>query len=354
MKSDLYFIAEIGVNHCGSLKLAFELINASKESGANAVKFQTFRADCLASKYTKLVDYQKANSNHDNQFEMLKELEISYSDFEKIKKYCDDIEIDFLSTPFDHLDLAFLNSIGMKKIKIASGEITNLKLLYEAARTNKEILLSTGMSNIEEIKLALDTISFAKRFDKPPTSLDLIESKKLNNYQDLQDIVTVLHCTSLYPCPPNTVSARSLQYLNEVLNLKLGFSDHTVDHTAAILCLAYGAEVFEKHITLDKSLNGPDHMASSTPNELKQYIQLIKQADIQQGSYTKSCSTEELQTKSLVRKKLSASKKISKGEIFSADNLSSIRSSDGTEATYYWDYIGKKAKKDYVKDEIIY
>ncbi|MGM9572276.1 MAG: N-acetylneuraminate synthase [bacterium] len=351
----VYVIAEAGVNHNGSIDLARQMIKEAKAAGADAVKFQTFKADNLVMRLAEMAEYQKKNSAAvKSQYDMLKGLELSFADFKELKGYADEIGIDFLSTPFDTESLFFLaHELQMPIIKLSSGEITNAKLLFYAGQTGKKIFLSTGISNLGEIEAALAVLAYGMsgRKEKPCLANSYAYYALPEAQELLQKNVVLLHCTTEYPAPLSEVNLASIQVMQKAFNLPIGFSDHTVGDTAAAAATALGAVVIEKHFTLDKNMPGPDHKASLNSDELKAMIERIRQTECILGDGRKVPSFSELKNKAVIRKSLVTSKPIACGQLFTADNLAVKRPGNGVSALYYWDYLGKKADKDYKCEE---
>lgn len=356
MNNRTYVIAEAGVNHNGSLQMAFDLVDAAAEAGADAVKFQTFQANQLVTKRAKQAAYQEKNMGESmSQYEMLKQLELSTDEFIKLQEYCREKSITFLSTPFDLLSVDFLiQTLKLDTIKIPSGELNNAPYLYEIASHRVKMILSTGMATIEEIHHALAFIAYGLG-NKMPVTLDSVndfyqtdEAKSL-----LKEKVTILHCTSEYPAPIEEINLASIDYLKVETGLQVGLSDHSNDIIVPIAAVARGAVLIEKHFTLNKHLPGPDHKASLEPSELKQMIESIRQVERAIGTYGKTPSQIELKNKQVVRKSLVASQPIKAGELFTELNLTIKRPGNGVSPTLYWDYLGKKADKDYEEDELI-
>ncbi|WP_338778598.1 N-acetylneuraminate synthase [Metabacillus sp. FJAT-52054] len=349
-------IAEAGVNHNGSLKMAFQLVDAAAEAGADAIKFQTFQADQLVTKEAKQAAYQEKNMGETmSQYEMLKKLELSNDEFVQIQNYCQKRSITFLSTPFDLKSVDFLiQTLGLETIKIPSGELSNAPYLYRIASYNVKIILSTGMATMEEIHHALAFISYGLA-KKAPVTLDSVNSfyKTKEAKMLLQEYVTILHCTTEYPTPIKDINLASIDYLRSETGLQAGLSDHSAGIIVPIAAVARGAVLIEKHFTLNKQLSGPDHKASLEPCELKEMIQSIRQVEIAIGTLGKNPSQIELENKKVARKSLVACKLINEGEEFTADNITVKRPGSGISPTLYWDYVGKKATKDYKEDELI-
>lgn len=347
-------IAEAGVNHNGKKALAFRLIEKAKEIGASYVKFQTFSAETLSTKTAKKAPYQ-VNTKDKSQFEMLKKLELKKDVFKDLFKFSDELKIDFFSTPFDIDSLNFLCDLGMKRIKIPSGEITNGPLLLEASKKNLPIILSTGMSNLNEIKEALSIISYGiLKLSKKITANvlndcfnDNIAKKKIKKK------VTLLHCTSSYPCPTSDANIFAIKSINEKFNIPTGFSDHTNGFVASGLAVTLGAKLLEKHFTLNKSMKGPDHKASLNINEFKNYIKHIREVESYLGSGEKKIQKSEKTNIKVIRKSIVAKKKIKKGELFSNENITFKRPAGGKSPMNYWKIINTKSKKNYSEEDLI-
>jgi N-acetylneuraminate synthase len=359
-----YIIAEAGVNHNGSLELALKLIFEAKKSGANAVKFQTFNAKKLVTQTAQQASYQIANmankQKNNSQYAMLKKLELSNENFFELKKYADEIGIDFLSTPFDEESLLFLiNDLKLKTIKFSSGDLLTAPLLVEAAKHNVEIILSTGMATLQDIECALGFIMFTRnqktlKSNIAPKYNDAIaswENEKAN--KKLLNGVSVLHCTTEYPAPIESVNLKAIHALKNSFGLVTGYTDHTKGIHVSIAAVAAGAEIIEKHFTLDKNFEGPDHKASIDPAELKEMITTIREINRSMGNGFKNPFPEELKNKLLVTKSLVANMNIKTGEVFTDKNVLCKRPGSGIPAMMYWDLLGKKAKKNYNVDDLI-
>ena len=327
-----YIIAEAGVNHNGNLKTALKLCDAAKKSGVNAIKFQTWKTENIVTKTTNLASYQENNisTNNNSQFDMLKELELSYEDFITIKDYCEKIGIVFLSTPDDSESLVFLTKLGIDFIKVGSGEITNIPFLRDIGSTKMPVVLSTGMSNLGEVERAYNT---------------LIEAGTPK--------ISLLHCTTNYPCPMDQVNLTAMVTLRDAFKCKVGYSDHTVGIEIPVAAVALGAEIIEKHFTLDKSMIGPDHTASLDPSELTEMVNSIRNIEKALSDGVKKANESEKQIEKVVKKKIVASKNISKGEIFSSSNITVKRSDTGLSAEF-WDFVcGRESKSNYKIDQPI-
>lgn len=331
--NSVFIIAEAGVNHNGSLDIAYKLIDEAKNAGADAVKFQTFKAEDLTTKDNKMAEYQITNTSKlETQLEMLKRLELSFDDFLKLKRYCDKINIEFLSSPFDIESARFLYKIGLKKFKIASGEITNIILLREIGSYKKDVIMSTGMCYIAEVENALNIL--------------------IENGTEKQNIC-ILHCNTEYPTRFEDVNLLAMTTLENTFKVDVGYSDHTEGMEVPLAAVALGAKVIEKHFTLDRSMKGPDHKASMEPEEFRKMVSSIRNIEKCLGDGVKKPSESEKKNINLVRKSIVASKVIRKGEIFSESNLTVKRPGNGL-SPFLWDkIIGKIAQKDYYTDEQI-
>ena len=329
----VFIIAEAGVNHNGNLKTAKALIDVAKSAGADAVKFQSFRAEELSSKFARKANYQKKTTPaNESQLEMLKRLELTPEDMKKLLAHCKKRKIVFMSSPFDLKSADFLHRIGQKILKIPSGEINNLPYLRRIGGFKKRIVLSTGMSYLKEIKMALDVLVRAG-------------TKKEN--------ITVLHCNSSYPTPYEDVNLLAMKTIKDALNVKVGYSDHTPGIEVAVAAVALGAEVIEKHFTLDKNMKGPDHCASLEPDELKRLVKAVRDVEVSLGNGIKKPTLSELENRTVVRKSIVATKIIKKGDVFTEDNLTAKRPGTGLNPML-WDHImARKARRDFMPDEEI-
>lgn len=329
----VFIIAEAGVNHNGSIDIAKRLIDAASKTGANAIKFQTFKAENLVIKNAKKAKYQKKITNaKESQFRMLKKLELSIEMHEELIFHCKKKKIIFLSSPFDIESIDLLNSLGLKIFKIPSGEITNLPFLRHLGKLNKKIILSTGMSNMKEVKCAVDI---------------LIKSGTLKKN------ITILHANSEYPTPMEDVNLKSMSKIGRELGVKFGYSDHTLGIEVDIAAVALGAKCIEKHFTLDCELEGPDHKASLEPEQFKQMVKSIRNIELALGSEKKKLTKSEANNIKIIRKSIVAKTSIQKGEIFNENNLTVKRPGNGISPMYWDKVIGKVAKKNYQKDDLI-
>lgn len=326
-------IAEAGVNHNGDLELAKKLISAAKMAGADIVKFQTFKATNLVTKAASKAAYQAvATGSDESQFEMVKKLELSKCDHDILIEECRKQGIEFFSTAFDTASFDMLYELGIRQVKIPSGELTNLPLLRYITRLGLPVLLSTGMATLGEIEAAISVIEEAGT----PRSL-----------------ITVLHCTTEYPTPMTDVNLMAMLSMKSALGVQVGYSDHTVGIEIPIAAVALGAKVIEKHFTLDRNLPGPDHQASLEPQELKAMVDAIRNIEQALGDGIKRPTVSELKNKPIARKSLVAVDNIRVGDVFSADNVGAKRPGTGISPMLWDDVMGKVAKRDFSIDELI-
>jgi N,N'-diacetyllegionaminate synthase len=318
VKNSVYIIAEIGVNHNGDLRMAENLIIAAKQAGADAVKFQTFAADRLALHSTKKCKYQERDTKSKSHYEMLKRLELSSTEHIQLSNFCREMKIDFISTPYDIESARFLLSIDICCFKVASADIVDHPLHKFIASTKKPVIISTGMSTLEEIK-------------------DVV-----NIYRDhkSEDIV-LLHGVSNYPCSDGSLNMRSMQTIKNIFDIPVGFTDHSIGETAAIISVALGGVVIEKHLTLDKSLEGPDHLASSDPLEFKNYVKQIRQSEIALGSAFKQPQQEEMDMLEVSRKSIVLCVPKKKGTVVLQKDLVCKRPGIGITPNFIDDVVGK-------------
>ncbi|EHK3563866.1 N-acetylneuraminate synthase [Campylobacter upsaliensis] len=324
-------IAEAGVNHNGDINLAKKLIEQAAKAGADVVKFQTFKANSCVSVSAKKAKYQlETTAKEESQLEMIQKLELSYESHFELMKHCKKHGIAFLSTPFDLESVEFLRGLDLPYFKIPSGEITNLPYLKAVAKCKKRVLLSTGMANLGEIEAALTIL-------------------RKNGTRN----ITLLHCNTEYPTPFEDANLNALKTLKEAFKLEVGYSDHTEGIVASLGAVALGAVVIEKHFTLDKTMEGPDHRASLEFEELRALCKGIRELEKALGSGIKKASKSEAKNKIIARKSLVAKREIQKGEKFSEQNLTTKRPGSGISAMRYEEYLGKRALKTYKKDELI-
>jgi N-acetylneuraminate synthase len=356
-KDKAVIIAEAGVNHNGDIKLALQLIDAAKEAGADAVKFQTFSAKTLVSKKAPKAAYQKQNTSAaESQYEMLKKLELTEDAHYILKSHSDALGIQFLSTPFDAVSADFLlNQLDLKIIKIASGEIATAPLLLQIARANPAVILSTGMASLGEIEQALTVLAFGfLNVDKEPSFASFMQAYYSDEGQKkLKEKVALLHCTSDYPADFNSVNLRAMDTIKSAFGLPVGYSDHTQGISIPVAAVARGASIIEKHFTLSRSMPGPDHKASLEPIELKNMVSAIREVEAALGKSQKIPTPKELDTKMLARKSLIAAKPIKSGEKFSEENIVLQRPGNGVSPVFYWEYLKRVACRDYQVGELI-
>lgn len=327
----VYIIAEAGVNHNGNLEFAKEMVDKAKESGADCIKFQTFVSKNIVSKSADKADYQKQHTDSsESQLQMLRKLELSFDNFIELKEYCKLREIVFLSTAFDFDSIDFLNELDMGIWKIPSGDITNLPYLIKIAKLNKPIILSTGMSTIKDIKVALIALR-----------------------DNGSGEITVLHCTTEYPTPYEDVNLRAMNTIKEEFNVPVGYSDHSKGIEIPIAAVAMGATVIEKHFTLNRNMEGPDHKASLEPDELKAMVSAIRNVELAIGSKDKQPAESEKKNMAIARKSIIANRSIKKGEIFTEDNLTVKRPGNGISPMRWFELLGQTAMRDFEEDELI-
>lgn len=328
-----FIIAEAGVNHNGSIAIARRLIDIAKEAGADAVKFQTFKTEKLLSKTAPKAQYQSETTGKEgSQFEMLKKFELSLKAHRQLMSYCHKRKIVFLSTPFDLESIDLLNSLGLEILKIPSGEITNLPYLRKIGSLRKKIIISTGMADLKEIKGALKALMEAGT--------------------EKEDMI-ILHANTEYPTPIEDVNLNAMLTIRKTLKVKVGYSDHTLGIEVPIAAVALGAAVVEKHFTLDRKMEGPDHKASLEPHELKAMVKAIRNIEKALGDGIKKPSVSELKNKIIVRKSIVAARSINKDEILSEENITVKRPGVGI-SPMQWDKItGTKAKRNFAEDELI-
>lgn len=351
-------IAEAGVNHNGDIELAKKLIDVAVESGADVVKFQTFKANKLASKFAIQADYQIKNTgNCESQVLMLKRLELKYEDHFELIQYCSKLGIEFLSTAFDSESLNFLvNELKLNKLKIPSGELTNAPLMLEHARTGCNLIVSTGMANLAEIETALGVIAFGyiNCKDQKP-SIENFEKAYYSEFGKklLKEKVTILHCTTEYPAPINDINLKAMDTIANAFKLPVGYSDHSVGINVSIAAVARGAQIIEKHFTLDQNMDGPDHKASLEPEQLKAMIEGIRNVELALGDGFKGPRPSEIKNINIARKSIVAAKDIDEGHVFTENCINIKRPGGGISPLKYWDLIGTKANKKYKEDELL-
>ena len=323
----ILIIAEVGINHNGSISKAKKLIDIAKKSGADYVKFQIFKPQNLAIRKAKLATYQKKNTKIKNQVQLLNKYKLSFSDFKYLHQYARTKKIKFLATAFDEESLKFLSTLKVDFIKVSSGEINNLPFLQLIKKTKKKVLLSTGASTTKEVNNALN----------------ILNKKR----------VTILHCNSAYPSPIDDLNLKSIKFLINKFKCPVGYSDHSSSIYTPLIAIGSGAEIIEKHFTINKKLHGPDHKSSLNPKELNQMIKLIRVFEKSIGKYQKVVSKSEAQNLLFIRKSIVAKKNILKGEKFSKENLTCKRPGNGISPMLWNKLIGKKSKKNYITNEQI-
>lgn len=333
MNNHVIIIAEAGVNHNGSLKLAKEMVLAAKEAGVDYIKFQTGIPEKVISKFAEMADYQKTNVGvKESQLDMVRKIMLPKDEFQELKKYCDQQGIKFMSTPFDLTSIDVLKPLGMDYWKIPSGEITNLPYLRKIARLHQPVILSTGMSCLGEIEDALRVLT----------------EEGLEKEQ-----ISLLHCNTEYPTPFEDVNLKAMLTLKECFGVRVGYSDHTKGIEVPIAAVAMGAEIIEKHFTLDKTLPGPDHVASLEPQELKAMVESIRNIEKAKGTGIKQVSSSEKKNIAIARKSIIAALDIKAGETFTEENLTVKRPGNGINPMRWDEVIGQVAKRDFVEDELI-
>lgn len=352
----VFFIAEAGVNHNGDRDMAFRLVDAAVTAGADAVKFQTFSAAELASENAPKAAYQKETTDAgESQLDMLKRLELPRDLHFELQAYCRGRDIAFMSSPFDMESVRFLaEDMKLETLKVPSGEITNAPFLLEIARTGCDIILSTGMSTLDEVRAALGVLAFGLTGgDSPSTQAFEAAFASDAGQRALGSHVALLQCTSAYPTPPADANLMGMVTLSETFGLMTGFSDHTEGTACAIAAAALGAAIIEKHFTLDKSLPGPDHKASLDPEELADQIAGIRAVEAALGDGEKTPRASEIETRDVARKSLVATKPVKAGEPFTADNLGIMRPGSGIPPMRYWEWLGKTAARDFAAGAVI-
>lgn len=326
----ILIIAEAGVNHNGSLELAYKMVDAAKEAGADIIKFQTGKPENVVSRFAEKALYQKETTGeNESQLQMLKHLSLSFDEFKKLYNYCQTRQITFLSTPFDIESIEFLYDL-VELWKIPSGEITNLPYLIEIAKKTKPVIMSTGMSTLDEIRSAVDVLKKYKTTD-----------------------ITLLHCNTQYPTPYQDVNLKAMHTLKKEFGVSIGYSDHTNGIEVSTAAAALGAEVIEKHFTLSRNMSGPDHKASLEPGELKAMITAIRHIEAALGSEEKKVTPSERENINIARKSIVAKTKIKKGEILSERNITTKRPGNGISPMRWFEAIGSAALKDFEEDELI-
>jgi N-acetylneuraminate synthase len=351
-------IAEAGVNHNGSLQRALEMIDVAAEAGADIIKFQTFNAEQVVSRHAPKADYQtRTTGNTESQLEMARKLELDEDAHRKLMQRCRERGIEFLSSPFDMQSLQFLaHDLKLARIKIGSGEITNFPFLLAAARSGKDLILSSGMSTLGEIEAALGVIAYGYACnDTPRGKLDIFRDaySSAEGQDALREHVGLLHCTTEYPADVADVNLKAMDTMRAAFGLPVGLSDHTLGIAIPIAAVARGARMIEKHFTLDQNLEGPDHSASLDPLQLGAMVRSIREVELALGNGIKYPTPAEKKNLPIVRRSLTAACAIAKGEVFTQENLTTKRPGTGIPAMHYWDYLGRIADRTYQEDEQI-
>jgi N,N'-diacetyllegionaminate synthase len=326
----VHIIAEAGVNHNGSFALACKLAEAAKKAGADCIKFQTFKSENLVSRSAKKAEYQKKTTGDSSQQDMLKKLELSFDEFLDLKKYCEDAGICFLSTPFDFDSIDFLNTIDMPFWKIPSGEVTNLPYLLALAKTGKPVVMSTGMCTLQEIRDAIDVL-------------------QANGTKEIK----LLHCNTEYPTPFEDVNLKAMETMRDEFRMEVGYSDHTKGIEVPIAAVSLGATIIEKHFTLDRNMEGPDHKASLEPQELAEMVCCIRNIEKALGTGDKTPTPSETKNITVARKSIVAKTKIKAGDTLTEDNITVKRPGTGISPMKWFEVLGTKAVKDFDEDELI-
>jgi N-acetylneuraminate synthase len=351
-----FIIAEAGVNHNGNPDIAFQMVDAAAEAGVDAIKFQTFRAKSLVTETAPKAAYQvKCADLEESQLEMLSRLELNQSTYHELKRYSEQVGLQFLSTAFDSESLAFLtDELGLEVLKIPSGELTNGPFLLEFARTGRQLILSTGMATLEEVRRALSVLAFGFIQSTNPTQDAFCEAFETHEGQKaLKERIVLLHCTTQYPASLDSINIRAMITLRDTFGLRVGYSDHSEGVQVPCIAAALGAVIIEKHFTLDRNSPGPDHGASLEPDELKKMVDTIRSTEIILGDGEKIPLGLELKNRDVARKSLVAAKDIAKGERFSHENIAVKRPGNGRSPMDYWSLIGSRSEKAYLADEVI-
>ena len=352
--SATFFIAEAGVNHNGSVELAHALVDAAADAGADAVKFQTFRAERLAVTNAPKADYQKRETGSgESQLQMLKKLELSPEAHEQLMRRCADRGIEFMSSPFDEESLALLVRLGVRRLKFGSGELTNAPLLLAGARSGLPMIISTGMATLDDVEAALGVLAFGMSGRR--VRLRATRSAPHGRHRIARAIVrertTVLHCTTEYPAPIEQANVRAMAAMAERFGIRCGFSDHTVGDEAALAAVTLGATVIEKHFTLDRTFEGPDHKASLEPDALASLIRRIRAVESSLGDGAKVPMPAEAGNTPIARKSLVAARAIAKGQTITEEDIAIKRPGTGRSPFEYWDVLGRVADRDYKPDD---
>ena len=355
-KKAVYIIAEAGVNHNGRMDLALNLVAAAAKIGADAVKFQTFKAARLASKTVGKAHYQTLNTDeNESQLEMLTRLELPESWHEELQAYATKLGIEFLSTAFDELSLTFLQTLHLPLYKIPSGELTNGPLLWRFAKTQKPLIVSTGMATLSEVEQGLAIINHALKYDMEPRNLDEVWTCWSDDAarEKLKQHVTLLHCTSQYPTPWSEVNLCAMNTLSQAFDLAVGYSDHTTGTVIPIAAVARGALVIEKHFTLDRLLPGPDHKASLEVEEFKAMVDDIRALEIALGNGIKAPQASEWDIRKIARQSIVAARHVPVGKTIERGDLTTARAGSGLSPAFYWNLLGSITQKSYEPGEVL-
>lgn len=357
MTKHVYIIAEAGVNHNGDVKLAHQLLEAGAAAGADAVKFQTFRPEQLVTRTAEKAAYQlETTDTAESQLDMLRKLTLRDEDYIKLADHAQELGVDFISTPFDEESLAFLvEHVKMPAIKIPSGEITNAPFLLAAARSGFDILLSTGMSTLGETEQGLAVLAYGYLTATLPHGMEdcLLAYSSAEGQQALAQHVRLLHCTTQYPAPFAQANLRAIETMRRAFRLPVGYSDHTQGIAIPLAAVACGATIIEKHFTLDRAMEGPDHRASLEPDELRAMVEGIRAVEQALGTGVKIPTETENANRTIVRKSLVAAEDITAGDLFTQENITAKRPAGGVSPMAYWTILGHKATRPYVADEKI-
>lgn len=356
MPEHTFVIAEAGVNHNGSLAMALQLVDVAADAKADAVKFQTFKAAKLVTAQAAKADYQVTNMKEGgNQLGMLQALELSLADHDVLVRRCQERGIRFMSTAFDAESLAYLATLGMPAVKMPSGDITCGPLLLQAARLRLPLIVSTGMCTIAEIEDALGVIAFGLTQNREPTGrADFLAAYcSTEGRRALEQHVTLLHCVTQYPAPPESINLRAMATMAAAFGLPVGYSDHTLGIEVSLAAVARGATVIEKHFTLDRHLPGPDHAASLEPAELTQMVRSIRNIELALGSAIKAPAVTEMPNRAVARRSIVAAHPIKQGTLFSAESFAMKRPGSGLSPIDAWGLIGRPAVRDFDTDEPI-
>jgi N-acetylneuraminate synthase len=351
----VFFIAEAGVNHNGDLATALAMIDVAAAAGADAVKFQTFRSEALATSRAAKAPYQTEDGGRGDQLEMLAALELSHEMHIMLRDRCRTVGIEFMSTPFDLESLALLKDLeGFSRLKLGSSEVTHGAMLVAAGQTGMPVILSTGMSTLDEVEVALGALAWG--YAEAPT-LSAPDFRAIVRSAEARDVlarrVTLLQCTTAYPTPAQDVNLRAMTTMAARFSVPVGFSDHTLGTTAAIAAVALGAEVIEKHFTLDRRMAGPDHKASVEPDGLKSLVKAVRETEVMLGDGVKAPGAAETINMVAARRSLITLRAVRKGERFDETNLGAKRPGGGLSPMEYWNWLGRSAARDYQADEEI-